>query len=234
MAITELYSSAGTTISTTEISLVSATSTLQAIATDGIYQVWVNCSTLAQGDEFLVKIKEKVIAGSTQRVAYAKTLAGGPQSQIYWVSPSLMLINGWDVTLTKIAGTDRSIEWSVRQIPATITELYTGSAVSVGGTPISLVSGTTTAQAITTDGIYQVFIEANNVASTDHYQLYQSEKVTSGGSQNDFAPVTEIWSANASPVWVTMAAILMHGWDFMLWKKSGTDRTFNWSIRQVT
>jgi hypothetical protein len=31
-----------------------------------------------------------------------------------WISPALMLGNGWDVTVQKLTGTDRVIEWSIR------------------------------------------------------------------------------------------------------------------------
>ena len=32
------------------------------------------------------------------------------------VTPALVLMHGWDMTILKLAGTDRSIEWSIRQV----------------------------------------------------------------------------------------------------------------------
>ena len=66
MAIAELYSGSAT-ISTTEISLVSGTSSLQSDATDGIYQVFLDLNALANGDVFELKVKEKVRSADTQR-----------------------------------------------------------------------------------------------------------------------------------------------------------------------
>jgi len=33
-----------------------------------------------------------------------------------FVTPSLLLIHGWDMTLLKVAGTDRAIDWSIRAV----------------------------------------------------------------------------------------------------------------------
>jgi hypothetical protein len=33
-----------------------------------------------------------------------------------WVSPSFILLHGWTFSLEKIAGTDRTITWSVRKV----------------------------------------------------------------------------------------------------------------------
>lgn len=115
MAIAELYNSTGTTISTTEISLVSATSSLQAITTDGVYQILIDVAILAANDEFRFQVKEKVYGAGTQRVVLESTLVGQQASPV-WVSPSLVLMHGWDATAIKVAGTDRSLAWSIRQV----------------------------------------------------------------------------------------------------------------------
>ena len=115
MAIAELYSGSAT-ISTTEISLVSGTSTLQSITTDGIYQVFLDLNALANGDVFELKVKEKVRAADTQRVTHIIPIAQAQPGQPNLASPSLILMQGWDVTLIKLAGTDRAIPWSIRQV----------------------------------------------------------------------------------------------------------------------
>jgi hypothetical protein len=114
MAITELYT--GTeTVSTTEWSLTTDTSGPDADTTDGIFQVFIDFNAVAAGDEFQIKIYEKTRSGDTQRAIYIASVSNVQSSPI-WVSPSLILLHGWDVTLKKIAGTDRAINWSIRQV----------------------------------------------------------------------------------------------------------------------
>lgn len=113
MAISEAYT--GTlTVSTTELSLVSGTSVLQSVTTDGVYQIFIDTSAIAAGDSFELRIKEKVTSAGTQRTIFY-TLLDGVQSSPF-VSPSLVLIHGWDVTLDKITGTDRAFPYSIRQV----------------------------------------------------------------------------------------------------------------------
>lgn len=115
MAITELYSGSAT-ISTTEISLVSGTSTTQSITTDGIYQVFLDLNALANGDVFELRVKEKVRSSDTQRIVFLMSFANAQTSQPNAATPSLILMHGWDVTIIKISGTDREIPWSIRQV----------------------------------------------------------------------------------------------------------------------
>ncbi len=115
MAITELYSGSAT-ISTTEISLVSGTSTTQSITTDGIYQVFLDLNALANGDVFELCVKEKVRSSDTQRIVFLMSFANAQTSQPNAATPSLILMHGWDITIIKISGTDRAIPWSIRQV----------------------------------------------------------------------------------------------------------------------
>jgi hypothetical protein len=101
MAISEAY--AGTeTVSTTEWSLTSDSAVLGAIATDGIYQVFLELNNLDAGDVFEFKVYEKVLSGD--------------QGEPVFVTPSLILMHGWEMTLDKISGTDRAISWSIRSV----------------------------------------------------------------------------------------------------------------------
>ena len=59
-------------------------------------------------------IKDKVISGGTQRVLYMATLDGKQGSP--FVTASLIVYHGWDVTMTKVTGTDRSFSWSIRKV----------------------------------------------------------------------------------------------------------------------
>lgn len=114
MAIAQLYSGSET-VSTTEWSLTTDTAGPDSDTTDGVFQCFLDLSALAAGDIFEFKVYEKVLAASTQRIVYSATF-NGVQGQPNWVSPSLILLHGWDMTLDKLTGTDRNIDWSIRQV----------------------------------------------------------------------------------------------------------------------
>lgn len=115
MAIAELIT--GTeAIATTEWSLATDTSydTADAQTTDGVFQVWLDLSDMIAGDQLQIRVYEKVRAGDTQRICYQAILTGA-QSEPIWVSPSLILLHGWDVSLDALAGTI-TVLWSIRQL----------------------------------------------------------------------------------------------------------------------
>lgn len=115
MPISEPYELDGVTVGTTAISIPSGTTTPSSITDDGVYQLWVDGGTMAKGDEFRITIKEKVEGtGGTQKTVFAATLAD-VQSEVF-VTPMLILINGWDMLIAKIAGTDRAFDASIRKI----------------------------------------------------------------------------------------------------------------------
>ena len=114
MAITELYAGSEN-VTTTEWSLSGDDNSLASLTTDGVYQVFLDVSALVGADLFRIRIYEKVQSGDTQRVVY-EAFIGGPQISPIWSSPALILMNGWDVSLFRIAGSDRTITWSIRQI----------------------------------------------------------------------------------------------------------------------
>ena len=114
MAIAELYT--GTeAVSTTEWSLTTDTSGPDADTTDGIFQAFIDLNALAAGDVYELKVYEKARSIDTQRLAYYAQFANAQATPIY-VTPSLILMHGWDFTLKKLAGTDRTITWSIRQV----------------------------------------------------------------------------------------------------------------------
>jgi hypothetical protein len=112
MAITEAY--AGTeAVSTTEHSITTDTAGPDVDTTDGVFQVWLDLSDMVAGDELQIRGYEKVQSTDTQRVFFQANLIGA-QSQL-WVSPSFILLHGWDFTLDAIAGTI-TVTWSVRKV----------------------------------------------------------------------------------------------------------------------
>ena len=114
MAISEAFSGSET-VSTTEWSMTTDTAGPDVDTTDGIYQAFIDLNALAAGDVFVFKVYEKTIAASTQRLVFHATFAGA-QGDPVWVSPSLVLLHGWDMTLDKLSGTDRAIDWSIRKV----------------------------------------------------------------------------------------------------------------------
>lgn len=115
MAITEAYELDGVTVGTSELSIVSGTTSLQTVTDDGVYQLWIDAGNMAKGDEFRVKLYEKVEATGGTKKVFAQWTLLGVQTEVF-VTPSFVLMHGWDMTITKIAGTDRAFDASIRKI----------------------------------------------------------------------------------------------------------------------
>lgn len=113
MAILE-YKTGSATISTAEYSLVTPGTTLASDTTDGVYQVYIDFVNMTSGDEYNIEIREKVTSGGVQRSIYAAQLEGVQTSP--FVTPTLILMHGWDVTVNLVTGTARTISWSIRQV----------------------------------------------------------------------------------------------------------------------
>lgn len=110
-----LYTLDGVTISTAEISIVSGTTSLQTITTAVFAQLWVDAATMVKGDEFRIRIYEKVEpTGGTKTVVFEAFLSD-VQSTV-WVSPGLLLLGGWDMTLLRTGGSDRAFDATIRRI----------------------------------------------------------------------------------------------------------------------
>lgn len=105
-------------ISTSEYSLPNDSTSLTSITDDGIYQIFIDFNAMVAGDQYEVKVYEKVQSGGSQFVvyhAYVTGLDGGMDGGVL-VLPSLVLVNGWDVTVKRLAGSDRTIGWSIRKV----------------------------------------------------------------------------------------------------------------------
>ncbi|NOU33853.1 MAG: hypothetical protein HOO96_38660 [Polyangiaceae bacterium] len=113
MAFTELYQGSAS-ISTTEYSLTNGSTTIATVTTDAVLSVWLDLNAMAAGDEYELVLREKVTSGGTQRTLVLGTF-WGTQSEFY-ISGPFQVLHGWDVTLRKRAGTDRTIGWSLRGV----------------------------------------------------------------------------------------------------------------------
>jgi hypothetical protein len=112
MAVSQAFS--GTqSVSTTEFSLTASSTGVAANTTAGVFQTFLDLNDMVSGDELQVRIYEKARAGDTQRIIYQSNLIG-PLSPPTWVSPALMLMNGWDITVLTISGGTITVLWSIR------------------------------------------------------------------------------------------------------------------------
>ena len=116
MAISQAYTNTAS-ISTNEYSLPNNTtySAGSVIASTGIYQCFIDLSAMVAGDQYNLKVYEKVVSGGTTRTVYTASYVG-VQASPHVVLPTLVLMWGWDFTLIRTAGADRSITWSIRKI----------------------------------------------------------------------------------------------------------------------
>lgn len=115
MAISEPYELDGVTVGSSELSICSGTTSLATVTDDGVYQLMVDGYAMAKGDEYRVKIYEKVEAtGGSKKVLFQQSLMG-VQAEIF-VTPTFILMHGWDMTLQKLAGTDRAFDASIRKV----------------------------------------------------------------------------------------------------------------------
>lgn len=113
MPIAELY--AGTeAVGVTEHSCTTDTAGPDADTTDGVFQLFLDVSDMVAGDILQIRLYEKCRAADTQQVAKEWILAGA-QVEPLWVSPSCILLHGWDFTLKALAGTI-TVNWSIRQV----------------------------------------------------------------------------------------------------------------------
>lgn len=112
MAISEAYSGTAS-ISTTEFSCPNNSTTLTPVTADGVYQVFLDTSDMVEGDQLQIRIYEKCRSADTQRIIYEAVLTDTMAAT--WVTPSLILLHGWDLTLDALAGTI-TVNWSIRQV----------------------------------------------------------------------------------------------------------------------
>lgn len=113
-----------------------------------------------------------------------------------------------------------------------IAEAFNGNA-TIGTTEYDLPSNSTTVSTQTSDGIYQLYIDLNNLTATEEYRLRIYEKVRSSDIQRVIQEVIFSGAQTTEPTYVTPSLLFLHGWTFTLRKNQGTDRSIAWSIRSV-
>ena len=88
-----------------------------------------------------------------------------------------------------------------------------------------------TATPLTTDGIYQLFLDVSDMVAGDQLQIRIYEKCRSGDTQRIVYQAI-LSGAQAEAIWASPSLILMHGWDMTADALAGTI-TVLWSIRSV-
>lgn len=115
MPISAAFEGTTASVGTTEYSLPNASTTLTPRTEDGVYAPQIGLGNMAGSDEFEFTVYEKIVSGGSQ-VVYDRRRLLGPQSPPVLEFPPRPLLHGWDVTIKKIAGTDRSFAWSGRGV----------------------------------------------------------------------------------------------------------------------
>lgn len=111
---TVLYSGSNS-ISTAEVSMtLNSTSGAPASKTDkGTMSCVLDVNAIVAGDKYELRLYDKCRSGDTQRQV-AKWIIQGAQAEPIFMTPPLMIGEGWDFTLKKLLGTDRTIASSIR------------------------------------------------------------------------------------------------------------------------
>src|SRR5262245_11268327 len=109
MAINIITDSA--TIGTSEYYLASDSTTKTSQTDDCILQAWIDFGAMQSGDQYEIKFYEKI--NTVERSVGLGVLSGAQASP--FVTPSFIVGEGWEISVKKLAGTDRSIGWSLRK-----------------------------------------------------------------------------------------------------------------------
>jgi hypothetical protein len=116
MAISEYFAGSQALDNATEWSLSTDTSfTPDAQTDDGVYQLYVDLNDMVNTDIVRFRMYEKVGSGSTQRVAWECVLRDA-QTELILVSPSFLLMHGWDFTAIMLSATNYTCDWSIRRV----------------------------------------------------------------------------------------------------------------------
>jgi hypothetical protein len=220
------------TISTVEYSLPSDSTSRVAQTDDCVLEGFVDFGAMAAGDQYQIRMYEKVDAGTQRVISGCNWILTGVQSNPMFVIPSMMVGDGWDVTVLRLAGSDRTIGWSLRKtLPViTFTDDFATISTSEYSLPADTTSGVPTSQ--TADCILQLFLDLNALIAGDVFRLKVYEKTDSAQTQR----LIHQWyfeGAQANPNYSSPVFVLGEGWDVTLIRVSGSDRSILWSLRKV-
>lgn len=86
----------------------------------------------------------------------------------------------------------------------------------------------------TTDGVFQLALDAFNMAGGDTIVIQAVEKTTGTGDTQRVVWERTYTGVQSEPLIMSPGLIFLHGWAFKLKHTVGSARDFAWSIRQIT
>jgi hypothetical protein len=231
MAIQEAFTGTrGITVGDGEWSLTQNAAGPGAETDDGLFQAVLDICDIADGEQLRLRAYEKCRSGDTQRKVWEADFTDNFASCLIY-TPPMILLHGWDFTAQTLIGTI-TVNWSLRSLAQTVTERVTGSeAVSTTEWSLATDSSWSSADAQTSDGHYQLFLDVNDMVQADVLQIRAYEIARSGDTQR-LAYEAFLGGPQANPMWVGPTLCGMHGWDWSLDAIAGTI-TCLWSIRTV-
>ncbi len=116
MAISEAFAVSETVTQATEWSLTTDSAGPDLNTDDGVFQVFLDLNALVDGDVLRFRAYEKVQSGDTQRAFFVQDISNAQGAEDNWVSPSFILLHGWDFTAQMVTATSRAITASVRKV----------------------------------------------------------------------------------------------------------------------
>lgn len=112
----------------------------------------------------------------------------------------------------------------------TITEVETGSQTASISTEHTL---NTFEDPITTDGVYQLYVDASAMVNGDELELRWYEKARAGDTARVVA-FASFANVQGEPLLMSPPVEIMNGGKCTLKQTAGTGRAFLWSIRRIT
>ncbi len=107
------------TVGTTVVYTSSGTTTQGTPLTAGFYQLFIDITPIAAGDEFLIQVIDKCRSSDAGASVIEEWYLEGVQSgggMAAHITPIFLLYHAGDFTLKKVAGTDRSLNYNVRRV----------------------------------------------------------------------------------------------------------------------
>jgi hypothetical protein len=113
-----VYTEGTATINSTEFSFASESTTLATKTDAGVYALVFDANAIVAGDQFLVQLYEAGKTAGTKRLVESWIVEGKTGKPLMYLPSTggFILGNGWDITIKKLAGTDRSIDYTVWRV----------------------------------------------------------------------------------------------------------------------
>ncbi len=125
MGLSELFASTGFIATTVPVSVAQATpsTNLSTSTSQGVIQALFDFNNMIAGEQYAVKLYEKVSSAGTQRLMET-WITDSAQAEPIFIIPSLLLMQGWDLTVERVptsstttsTGSSRHILSSVRSV----------------------------------------------------------------------------------------------------------------------